>query len=132
MYNARALYAMYDNSVFFDDFVICELAVGNGEERSLKISQPDTAKSLVKAEEYVKLYPNPAKEVLNLSFYAQTTGIVEFVLLDELGEPVIQKNLGTGQTFAQYSTGSLSSALYIWQLKDSEHIIQSGKVAITK
>jgi len=52
--------------------------------------------------------------------------------MDEFGEPVMLEQLGAGQTFAQFSTGSLSSGLYIWQLKDSEHTIQSGKVVIIK
>jgi Secretion system C-terminal sorting domain len=80
----------------------------------------------------VNLYPNPAKQLVNLSFFAQTKGQVIFEIFDELGETVISSKLADGQTFAQYSVSSLSEAIYYWRLKDGERIIKTGKVAIMK
>ncbi len=76
------------------------------------------------------MYPNPAKQLINLAFNAQTNGPVYFEIMDQLGEIVMQRKLGNGQNFAQFSTGNLSSALYYWRLRDSERVVQTGKVVI--
>jgi len=55
---------------------------------------------------------------------------VQFELISQLGQAVITEQSGYGQTFAQFSTGGLSSGLYYWQLKDSERVIKTGKVVI--
>jgi hypothetical protein len=140
VYYARALYAQYVDSVFFDDLQLCPIdsadTASNGSYKSLTVSVPPTidtnqVPSLTKVGfEFAKVYPNPAKELLNLAFYANTTGTVEFDLMDPLGEPAMQQILGSSQTFAQFSTGGLSSGLYYWVIKDSERIIKTGKVAI--
>jgi hypothetical protein len=129
VYTARALYAMYDNTVFFDDDSLCQ-PIDSPELRSLQVANnlPDTNK--VAPVEFVKLYPNPTKETLNLIYQAQTQGQVEFVLTDQLGQTVFMKPLGSGQTFAQFSVENLSSGIYYWKLKDSERTIKTGKVAI--
>jgi hypothetical protein len=93
----------------------------------------DTTTSVATIQpEFVHLYPNPAKQVINLNFYAQTDGTVEFVLYNQLGQPVIRQRLGNGQTFAQFSTGNLSNGLYHWILNDSNRTIKTGTVAIMK
>jgi len=80
----------------------------------------------------IRVYPNPAKQIINLAYYVNTTGSVEFDLMDALGETVMQAQLGGTQNFAQFSTGSLSNGLYYWVLKTGERTIKTGKVAIMK
>jgi len=79
----------------------------------------------------IRVYPNPAKQIINLAFKANTTGVVEFDLIDQLGETVMKELLGS-QTYTQFGTGSLSNSLYYWVLKDSERMIKTGKVVIMK
>ena len=80
----------------------------------------------------VRVYPNPAKNIISLVYNPPATGTVEFDLIDELGNKVIQQSLSNGQNFAQFNTGMLSNGLYYWVLKDSNRIIKTGKVAIIK
>ncbi len=82
--------------------------------------------------EFAKIYPNPAKQLLNLAYYANTTGTVEFDLIDQLGETVLKDQLGSAQNYAQFSTSNLSNGLYYWVLKDSARTIDTGKVAVIK
>ena len=82
--------------------------------------------------EFAKVYPNPAKQIINLAYKTNTTGLVEFDLIDQLGNKVMQQSLGNGQNFAQFGTATLSNGLYYWMLKDSDRIIKTGKVAIMK
>jgi K+-transporting ATPase c subunit len=99
----------------------------------LTVTPPaDTTKTMLTPVEFVNLYPNPAKQIVNLAFYAQTEGQVIFEILDQLGEPVMSANLGQGQTSAQYSVTNLSNAIYYWRLKDAQRTIKVGKIAIMK
>ena len=91
-------------------------------------SHPDTTNTT--ANQFVKVYPNPAKELLNLAYYATTNGQVVFELRNQLGQVVLSNQLGGEQFIAQFSTQSLSSGLYYWQLKDSQRVIKAGKVVI--
>jgi hypothetical protein len=74
----------------------------------------------------------PGKQLINLAFNAQTSGQVEFQLIEQLGEVVISQTLVNGQNFAQYSTGNLTSGIYYWRLKDVERTIRTDKIAIMK
>ena len=132
VYMARSLYAEIDNSVFFNDLVICQPS-SHGFERSLMVSPPlDTASPQITPLEFVHLYPNPAKQIINLNFYAQTTGEVTLEIMDQLGDIVLSAKLGNGQTTAQYSISSLSNAIYYWRLRDSQRTIKVGKIAVMK
>jgi hypothetical protein len=99
----------------------------------LTVTPPaDTTKIPVTPVEFVNLYPNPARQVVTLSFYAQTIGEVTFELLDQLGGVVMSARLANGQTSAQYSISNLSNAIYYWRLKDAQRTIKVGKIAIMK
>jgi len=129
VYYARALYAQYVDTLFFDDLILC--TADSMSDRMLEINNhTDTANTQKPVNEFVKVFPNPARELINLAFGAQTAGTVQFELISQLGQAVITEQLGYGQTFAQFSTGGLSSGLYYWQLKDSERVIKTGKVVI--
>ena len=97
-----------------------------------RTTNSDTATGIPVITEFVKVYPNPAKNLINLAYIAHTSGIVYFELLDELGQVVLSDRLGETQNMAQYSTGNLSSGLYYWRLKDSARTIKAGKVVIMK
>lgn len=130
VYMARALYAEVDNTIFFNDLAICQ---PSRSERMLMLSsQPSDTSGGNTPVEFVHLYPNPAKQIINLAFYAQTTGQVEFEILDQLGEVVLKAELSEGQTFAQYSVSNLSSGIYYWRLMDVQRAIKVDKVAIIK
>jgi hypothetical protein len=142
VYYARTLYAQYVDTIFFDNLQLCPIdsadTTSGGSYRSLTVSVPpatDTSQlpSIKQLGfEFAKVYPNPAQQLLNLAFYANTIGMVEFELLDQLGEPVMQQFLGNDETFAQFSTEGISNGLYYWVLSNSERIIKTGKVAIMK
>ena len=82
--------------------------------------------------EFVKLYPNPTQQLVNLVFSAKTSGVVSFDLFDALGATVMHANLADGENFAQYSISNLANGIYHWRLKDSDRVIKSGKLAIMK
>jgi hypothetical protein len=91
-----------------------------------------TGISVVPKGEFAKVYPNPAKNLVNLVFSAQTSGSVQFELIDPLGEIVLEQKLAEGQMATQYSTDNIGNGLYYWALKDSLRTIKTGKVVIMK
>jgi hypothetical protein len=127
---ARALYAEYDNNAVFDDDSLC-LPIDSLGLRSLQVTN-DPANVVSPTSEYVKLYPNPAHQAINLVYFVQTTGQVEFDLIDQLGQTVLHQPLSNGQTFAQFNVDYLSSGIYYWRLKDGQRTIKADKVAIIR
>jgi hypothetical protein len=124
------LYAEYDNNAVFDDDSLC-LPIDSPELRSLSVTNPTSITPNVPTE-FVKLYPNPTKQLINLVYYAQTQGQVAFDLTDALGQTVLHQELGSNQTFAQFNVDYLSSGIYYWRLKDSQRTIKADKVAIIR
>jgi hypothetical protein len=126
------------DTLYFDDLVLCpsdttsDTSGGGGGARMLLAfdSAGTVGDSIKSSHEYVNVFPNPAQNILNLAYKANTTGQVEFELRDELGEPVLKQTLNAGQTSARFNVSNLDGGLYFWILKDSSRIIKSGKVAI--
>ena len=128
VYMARTLYAMVDNSAFYDDSVLCPDA---GGDRSMLFKVPNDTTQQAPAE-MVMVYPNPAHTVLNLAYFAQTTGTVDFELIDQLGQLIMQQEVAKGINFERYDIGSINSGVYHWRLRDSQRIIKSDKLVIIK
>ena len=80
----------------------------------------------------LKIYPNPARQEINLYFNARTGSSMQFELTDQLGQTVMKESLNPNQTVAQYSTGKISNGLYYWKLINSGSVISTGKLVIIK
>lgn len=132
VYAARAICTQFADSLFFDDLLLCQPDTGHSE-RMMRVNQPqDSSTTQTILNEFAVVYPNPAKSLINLACQVKATGTLYFGLLDELGRPLLNSNLSSTQTSAQYSTENLSSGLYYWRLKDSARTIKTGKVVIIK
>ena len=144
VYYARAMLAQNGDTIFYDDLQLCPIdstdSTGHGGERLHRVNNSasnDTTTTALSANsgfglEFAKVYPNPAKQIINLAYYVNTAAGIEFDLIDQLGVPVLQQTLGNTQNSAQFNTGNLSNGLYYWVLKDPERTIKTGKVAIIK
>jgi hypothetical protein len=136
VYPARALYGRYaDSIIFFDDLVLCAIdtdtvSSGGGTLRELLAASPPKQDTTSSSLEYVQVFPNPAKNLLNLAYYAQTRGAVYFEMRDALGQVMLMQPLANGQTSGQFATRGLSDGLYYWRLTDSARTVKAGKVVI--
>jgi hypothetical protein len=133
VYYARAMLAQISAPQFYDDVQLCP-ELDDYSDRSLVVNPPSDTTNLKTANvnEFVILFPNPAKQLINLAYRAETVGEVDFEIFDALGEEVLKDTPGIGQTSRQYSTNNISNGVYYWILKDSERIIKTGKVVIIK
>jgi len=70
------------------------------------------------------VFPNPGKEVLNLTSGIQLNQGV-FTLFDMQGRPVIEKEINA--TEMQFEVSALSSGSYVWQIVLNNKVMDSGK-----
>ena len=131
VYAARSLCAQFADSLIYDDLQLCQPDTGHSG-RMFRVAQPQDTAANQKLPEFVKVYPNPAKQLINLAFNAKTAGIVNFELFDALGAKIMETTLSNGDTYAQYSTANISNGIYYWRLRDAERIIKTGKLVILK
>ncbi len=83
----------------------------------------------------IKLYPNPAKDFVNVTFSIEKSESLMFNVYDLKGGLVISKNLGKlpeGEQLMQIGTEDLISGTYIVSLSSSSAIVGTNRLVIIK
>jgi hypothetical protein len=98
---------------------------------------PCDAVNSVKPEEIatklsVRLFPNPAKETLNIGFLIPLVQPVEWSLYDGLGRLLHRERLAEGQAEYTLSLPEAPAGLYFWNLSAAGTRVQGGKLIISK
>jgi hypothetical protein len=111
------------------------LPFSNGDLRSLRVTVPtasDTTKQAVAAaKNYVKVYPNPAQDLLNIQY--QTDDQQVFLnITDLVGQEIFNKQEPSGANVIQLATTQWSNGSYIYQLKTANGILGSGIFVISR
>lgn len=76
----------------------------------------------------VRLYPNPAREEVWLSFDEPLTRPATWTVFDTVGRQVGAVALQPGKSQYHLFTGGLASGLYFWNLQSEGRILAAGKV----
>ena len=76
----------------------------------------------------VRLYPNPAREEVWLSFDEPLTHPATWTVFDTVGRQVGAVALQPGKSRYHLFTGGLASGLYFWNLQSEGRILAAGKV----
>lgn len=76
----------------------------------------------------VRLYPNPAREEVWLSFDEPLTRPATWLVFDAVGRQVGAVALQPGKSRYHLFTGGLASGLYFWNLQSEGRILAAGKV----
>ena len=129
VYIARALYAQYDNTIFFDDLAIC--TPDSRELRSLRVSYKTTDSTNVTPSDFVLVYPNPAKNILKVYYSSATSGSMTFELTDLMGQTFISQQVANMSTI-EIDVSHVASSLYLWKGRSGNLVIQTGKVSVQK
>jgi hypothetical protein len=83
----------------------------------------------------IKLYPNPAKDFVNVTFNIEKSESLTFNVYDLKGGLVISKNLGKlpeGEQLMQIGTEDLISGTYIVSLNSSSAIVGTNRLVVIK
>ncbi len=128
VYMARAMLAQVGTLPFFDDVALCTISGKRGMDEQNTVEQ--AAKEVKK--EFVKVYPNPASNKLNVLFQANTNGQVNFELSTTVGQPVKNIMVHQGDNYITFGVNDLAGGMYIWRLKDERRVVASGKIVIQR
>ena len=121
VFRARALYALVDDKIMFDDFKICNSA-------SIQLKK---AKDAAGQGTFFKLYPNPANDKATLEYYISETETIKFELMNATGQELIKVNLKGGKLSYTFSTKDLKPAVYHYRVVSSKGV-ENGKLIIVR
>jgi hypothetical protein len=133
VYMARALYAQYDNTIYFDDLAICTPPSGRFERalRAPNNTSSDTSAKAVTSTDYIIVYPNPAKNTLKIFYSSETNSTIMIELTDLMGQPIISRPVASMSTI-ELDISNIASGLYLWRGRNGSLIVQTGKVSVQK
>jgi hypothetical protein len=132
VYMARAMYAQYDNTVFFDDLVLCTPIIMDSTRMLRALDKPqDTSAKVSNVSDYILVYPNPAQNILKVFYSSATSASMIFDLTDMMGQKIVSvpvANLGT----VEIDVSNMADGLYLWKGRNGTVPIQTGKVSIER
>lgn len=130
-------YTGTDYSFEIDDtthiYVFDIVAVYANNIQSIKITDFEACKIWVSAKEnpyladHVKIYPNPAKETLNIDITTQTGGVFKAVLYNMAGQQLIDKTL---QNNASIDVSNLQNGVYLLKIVAPNGTVTTKKVEV--
>ena len=122
VYTARALQSLYYPQEY-DDEVICAETEKRSEDLGKIIEKTITA----------DIYPNPAKDDLNIQFSQSLKNDSYLNIFDLTGKQVLRGNLPAGIGLYKIKTGVMSAGIYFYKVEDgNKRTISSGKFVISK
>jgi hypothetical protein len=81
----------------------------------------------------VSVYPNPAKDYVNVSLPASESGMVHIRLISQTGQLLVEKNVtGAGGTVQSFSVSSYPTGNYLVQVISTDGTRQVSKVVISR
>lgn len=120
VFKARTLYWLIDDTYDFDDALIC-------------LPYGIIVKSMAASElNAVAVVPNPAMDAATLVLSKQLDSPGIFVVFDAIGAEVMRHTVPSETPRSSFSTASLASALYHYQVRGPSGIIGEGKLAIVR
>lgn len=112
-------------------FILYRVVDGVPSEQSLSYKLYTLYNSLTEIEEAassLKLYPNPAVDVLNIELDYNKTATVR--ILDITGKVIGTQALENGA--AQVDVSSLAKGIYIYELSSENQVIKTGKFSVAR
>jgi hypothetical protein len=133
VFKARTLYAMFVPGMDYDDMAICNsIGVFKGGKSLYEIENEmllgSNEDSKLKYVDYVKVYPNPATNQINLEVNLKEGEVGEFVLYDLLGNTLQTHTITEQLTIIELN--GLKPGLYIYKYICSNKENYTGKLII--
>jgi hypothetical protein len=94
-----------------------ELRIGMSEEKQI-------------AEKRITLYPNPTDHSFNIQLEGVTVYPIDVLVYDLMGRTVLRKQQVSA--LQQYSLDGLRSGTYLYELRNSEGVLQRGKLLLSR
>ena len=122
VFDARSLVRIFNDSAYFNDSTICSDGSGGIELAKMKLPL-DTIKT-----SYLKVYPNPASDLINIS-YTIDVKATEIIVTDIAGREVQRQKIISINSPCTMDIKALANGIYFLQLKKEEEILGVAKFA---
>ncbi len=120
VYAARSMYRLINDTVFFDDQLIC-------------MQHGIIVKSIHQMDPNMTgVVPNPAKDQATLLLERPLEETGSFVLFNAVGKEVMRLPVPPAETRLPFSTGSLATGLYHYRVVVEDRLVGQGKWAILR
>jgi ELWxxDGT repeat protein len=118
-----------DNKLFFSAYSYqygFELFVGNASSSSPNIQSVNRQDLPEQVQQVFKIYPSPAKNVLNINYYQQNAGRISLTVTDVNGKTLFNKNIeGTaGNQLIPLSVQTLPAGTYFLRLNGKTSLVK--------
>ena len=120
VYMARSLYALVDNSIYFDDDAIC-----SSKDISARLAGRDVPNEF-------KIYPNPTTGQATVLYNIPENDKAVFYIYDLLGNLAFQQAIDYKLTSATFKLDFLKPGIYKCCISDNEKMYYQDKIAIIR
>ena len=133
---ARTLYSMFVPNIQYDDLLICN-SQGVYKNGMSKLQQQldklakDKSQNMPEAN-FIRVYPVPAIDKLNINYSLKNGETAEFVLYDVLGSKLQTISLNDIKEIETIGLSAYTSGIYTYQYIREGHANQVGKIVISK
>jgi len=126
VYKARSLYALLNDSLYFDDDSLCV-------SQSVMFRQSNPTANVNLAIDFAKVYPNPTSNIVFIEFKDMPESRVIFKLRDNMGRLIEHKVLNNQINTINLIESITNSGLYLYELIDDKTgRRQTGKISFIK
>ncbi len=103
-----------------------ELFVGNAASSSLNVQSVNRQDIPEQVQQVFKIYPSPAKNVLNVNYYQQNAGRISITVTDVNGKTMLNKHIeGTaGNQLIPLSVQTLPAGAYFLRLNGERSLVK--------
>ncbi len=122
VFRARSLYSLIDKTIHFINFDICLQAGIVIRQKSEVNSQ-----SLM-----VKVYPNPANELLIVDYEIPDTDTGIFTVINSTGQKIIELKLTGGKNNRLVTTQEIIPGAYYYTFISNNYGVKNGKVIVVR
>ncbi len=126
VFRGRAMYALIDRTLFYDDFDLCAQAGIALREANQTSENKNDVKHIA------SLYPNPANESATFEYDIPETESGQFSLSNSTGQSVFTLMITGGKRVYTFSTKALASGVYHYVLLCNGKGVDNGKLVIIR
>jgi len=102
----------------------------NPDDAELDFAKPPIGKTQIEKENQVKVFPNPAKNMLNIQFEETISTDGRIQIYNNMGSLVLCAEINKGNAAKTIDVSQLQSGLYFYSIILSGEKISSGKLTI--
>lgn len=139
VYRARAMVAKFSPGAIWHDNDICAASVGSGKNlvnpfltNSVEEENENTETNLNSTSQSIAVYPNPSKNIINISYNLERNQQAIFNILDMQGKIIKSIICDSRYNLQQMNVANLATGIYTYSYIVNGVSTETGKLQISK